>query len=157
MASVYGITAALYNDVLYVCHKPVQSKFTWTQYVSISVYLYGVGLVMLDRLPAPQRSSEGELRGGRGFISFFWPISPSARDLLSSHRLVRLDLHPSLWISLRVVRCLLFLLLLLFLLGVGVSFSLAVLSQLERETGRWKFDLYLKRFSLKVKNALANT
>lgn len=155
MASVYGITAALYKDVLYVCHKPVQSKFTWTQYVSISVYLYGVGLVVLDSLPAPQRSSKGELRSGRGFISFFWPISPSAGDLLSSHRLVRLD--PSLWISLRVVRCLLFLLLLLFLLGVSVSFSLAVLSQLERETGRWKFDSYLKRFSLKVKNALANT
>ena len=38
--------------------------------INSGVYLYGVGLVMLDSLSAPQSPGEGKLRGGWVFISF---------------------------------------------------------------------------------------
>lgn len=130
-------------------------------WVSSCVYLYGVGLVVLDSLSTPHSPGEGKFRGGWVFISFLWSISSSTWALLSSHRLIRLDLHPSLWIPLRVFRRLLFLLLLLFLLGVRVSFSLAVLSQLEgKEENRKcekKYNLHFLLFLKVKKKALRNT
>lgn len=56
------------------------------------IYLYAVRLVMLDSLSTPERLGEGKLRGVWVSIS----ILSSTQDLLSSHRLIRFDLHPSL-------------------------------------------------------------
>lgn len=107
---------------------------------SVSIYLYGVGLVMLDSFTTPQRPGEGKLRGGWVSIFVLRSISSLSWALLSSYSLIQLNLHPSLRIPLRIL-CRLFLLLLLFFLRVRVSLSLPVFSQLEREDIKWAVSM----------------
>lgn len=95
------------------------------------VYLYGVGLVVLDGLSGAQRPAEAELGGRRLLLSSLRrrAISCVSRALLCGP--IPLHLHLAPPIPLGVLRRLLFLLFLLLLLRVGVRFPLPVLSQLE--------------------------
>lgn len=111
-----------------------------SEWVSLQ-YLYSVGLVMFDRFSATQCLCKCKLRSGWISSSFFHSILSSTGDLLCVHRLIRISLTPFLRVPLQVIPSVLFLLLFLLLLRVCVSFSLAVLCQLERErdTGSVKF------------------
>lgn len=95
-----------------------------------SVYLYGVGLVVLDSLSGAQRPAEGELGGRRLLLTSFRlrAISCVSQAFLSARGPIPLHLHLPPSIPLRILRRLLFL---LFLLRVGMRFPLPVLSQLE--------------------------
>lgn len=116
--------------------------------VRLCIYLYGVGLVMLDSLSTPQCPGEGKLFGGWAFISFLWSISWA---LFSFNGLILLDFHLSHRVPLWVLCWLLFLFLLLFPLSVGISFSLAVLCQLKRKRGSSVKD---NKYTIKVKTTL---
>lgn len=98
-----------------------------------SVYLYGVGLVVLDSLSGAQRPAEGELGGRRLLLTSFRlrAISCVSQAFLSARGPIPLHLHLPLSIPLRILRRLLFLLFLLLLLRVSMRFPLPVLSQLE--------------------------
>lgn len=100
------------------------------------VYLYGVGLVVLDALPGAQRPAEAELGGRRLLLPSLRrrAISSVSRALLCGP--IPLHLHLAPPIPLRILRRLLFLLFLLLLLRVGVRFPLPVLSQLGGFRGR---------------------
>lgn len=103
-----------------------------------SVYLDGVGLVVLDSFPGAQRPAEGELGGRRLLRTSFrlHAISSVSRALLSASGPVPLRLQLPPRIPVGILGRLLFLLFLLLLLRVGVRFPLPVLSQLDGKEQR---------------------
>lgn len=115
-------------------------------------YLYGIGLIMLDRFPTPQCLGQGKLSGGRVFL--FFSILFQDRDVLSLCHLIRLSLCSPPRVPLWVLRRLLFFLLLLFLLRVSVGFSLAVLSQLHSEQKKKQAfkQQFLNEYVVKLKH-----
>lgn len=152
-----GIVHGSKSDILHLeilaAISPVITHWTVTH--SVSIYLYGVGLVMLDSFTTPQRPGEGELRGGWVSIFVLCSISSPSWALLSSYSLIQLNLRPSLRIPLRILCRLFLLLLLLFFLRVRVSLSLPVFSQLEREEIKWTVSV-MKKYTLCIPTQVKN-